>query len=963
MKKSFKALVFVALAAMTAASCAKEEPAPVGPNVHRVTIHAQQDDTKTLIEEGISSASFKWSADDDGRLVVKENSSYGSSLSLDSSDGYETVTIAATFESAAAADYTYSAILAKRQVGGIPEIPVRQTSTGSAYDPDADILVAKSVTFGSPQDELALQFARPVVINKMTLKGLSEGEVISRVLVSADKQITGSYSIAGNSWTGISSEIEINTNQTVPASGQITVYFVSMPVSGVTLTVRAISVNTIYSKTFNRTIDLLRDKVTVFGVSGLTATPKPDYSGTYVMTDATGTKMAKAWVSGENNIKSLNTEFEGGYVYYDPDAVALSDVQLTLARVTDSSSEYYGYYTIEQGEYYLYASSSVSNYIKGKNSLTADCYWDVLQLDGVWTAVARKSSNRNVLQFNDGNSLFSCYEKESQTAIALHTVASMKRSPAIYGENLNIAGDAANGVNTGITFNSNTSSVAAVAYANEGLTSVCDWLSVSVSGTTVNYTVSENSTGADRIAYVKVAATNSESHSVVRVFKVTQSIGVSYVLSFASISAGQNCQDYLSTWTQTCGGHDWELVNFNNNNGGWTSFGYVKCGRKNDASVATITTRINEAVVKVTLNISAITAEKVNSIKLYVSTSSSFSANLQTINASLTSGIQNLIIPNPTENCYYKLEFDCAIGGSNGLVSLTSVTYTAEGSSSSTSYLPGGWLELPSYSTAAMAPTTTSTLTDLYPLKHYATMGGQKARNYTCLYDAEMYTSYWVAYPLCTDHLGTGRDESWAYDPGVVNSKQTNLVGGAYGVSLSTPNYPNNLYSRGHQLPNADRNGVAAMMAQTYYMTNLTPQIQNGFNSPVWSGLEEAVRGIAYGCDTVYVVTGAAFRKANVGTESITRITNKRDGKSIPVPNYYWKALLKVRWTAGTITSASAVGVWMPHADLKGETYASYVVSVNDLETWTGFDLFANLPEALQNTAENNRDWDSFSSF
>ena len=274
-----------------------------------------------------------------------------------------------------------------------------------------------------------------------------------------------------------------------------------------------------------------------------------------------------------------------------------------------------------------------------------------------------------------------------------------------------------------------------------------------------------------------------------------------------------------------------------------------------------------------------------------------------------------------------------------------------------------GWLEMPSYTASAMSGTTTSSLSDLYKVTHYATLNASTVRNYTLLYDPEMYASYWVAYPLCSAHLGTGRDEEWAYDPSVPNAKQTNAIAGAYGVNISTPNYDSNVYARGHQLPNADRTVNDSMSDQTYYMTNITPQIQNGFNGGVWNNLEAAIRGLTSSCDTVYVVTGAAFRKKTVGTESITTIVNTRDSKTLPVPNYYWKALLKVTWSGDAVTDASAIGFWLPHQDLKGANYASYTVSVDQIEAWTGFDLFANLPVALQNTAETNANWNTFSSF
>ena len=278
-----------------------------------------------------------------------------------------------------------------------------------------------------------------------------------------------------------------------------------------------------------------------------------------------------------------------------------------------------------------------------------------------------------------------------------------------------------------------------------------------------------------------------------------------------------------------------------------------------------------------------------------------------------------------------------------------------------------GWLELPAYAPSDMSGTSTSSLTDLYLVKHFASMNSRKQRNYSCLYDPEMYASYWVAYPLCTDHMGSGRTESWGCDPEVPESKQTEVFPSSYGYGANHPteNFPDNFYARGHQIPNADRNGVDEMMAQTYYMTNITPQIQDGFNANIWLDLEIAVRDVARACDTVYVVTGAAFRKKG-GSETINYMTNTRyDQKELPVPNYYWKALLKVTWSGNEVTAASSIGFWLPHDDLYGDSYDDdkYVVSVSQIEQWTGVNLFANLPASLQSAAEGNTNWNSFRSF
>ena len=258
------------------------------------------------------------------------------------------------------------------------------------------------------------------------------------------------------------------------------------------------------------------------------------------------------------------------------------------------------------------------------------------------------------------------------------------------------------------------------------------------------------------------------------------------------------------------------------------------------------------------------------------------------------------------------------------------------------------WLELPS---AGKGPD------DMYCVTHWAMMQGRMQRNYTCFYDDDTFTSYWVAYPLCHAHMTTGREEIWGYDDKVPVELQTSVKKG-YGASVPTENYPKNFYARGHQIPNADRNAVPQMQAQTYYSTNMTPQIQNGFNGALWAKLEEAVRNEAPEGDTLYVVTGASFRVK--GDEAVKTIVNANDGKSLPVPNYYWKAVLKVRRTDGKLSEALSVGFWVPHADLKGRNYAEFAVSVDSIEALTGFDMFVNLPDSLEESAEANASWTEF---
>jgi endonuclease G len=261
-----------------------------------------------------------------------------------------------------------------------------------------------------------------------------------------------------------------------------------------------------------------------------------------------------------------------------------------------------------------------------------------------------------------------------------------------------------------------------------------------------------------------------------------------------------------------------------------------------------------------------------------------------------------------------------------------------------------GWLELPAVDGESE-----------FVVTHRAEMGGMLQRNYTLSYDAERYAATWVAYPLCAEHMAKGREEDWGYDPQIPQDQQTSVRSG-YGASIPTANYPKNFYARGHQLPNADRSAVPEMMAQTYYSTNMTPQIQNGFNGAIWAKLEDAVRGAVPAGDTLYIITGAVFSRAGYD-DQVKTVVNKNDAKVLPVPNFYWKALLKVKRDGGNIVGAQTIGFWLPHEDLKGHSYADYSVSVDQIEQMSGLDLFPNLPDNIESSAETQSSFLTYKSY
>ncbi len=213
------------------------------------------------------------------------------------------------------------------------------------------------------------------------------------------------------------------------------------------------------------------------------------------------------------------------------------------------------------------------------------------------------------------------------------------------------------------------------------------------------------------------------------------------------------------------------------------------------------------------------------------------------------------------------------------------------------------------------------------------------ARNYTLCYDSDKLAAWWVAYPLHLSHTGSGRTEAWAYDPKIATDDQADLA----------RSYPAREYDRGHQIPNADRSANAAMQAQTFYFSNITPQWAQ-LNQQPWAALERMARDEWICADTLYVVTGAWWGSAPA-------VTPDRNGRLCPVPDAYFKLFL--RTVAGNVrrrgdllsdygaSELKTIGFWVGNREGQGVP-RDWVRSVEEVERLTGFEFFPTVDPAVK---------------
>lgn len=201
---------------------------------------------------------------------------------------------------------------------------------------------------------------------------------------------------------------------------------------------------------------------------------------------------------------------------------------------------------------------------------------------------------------------------------------------------------------------------------------------------------------------------------------------------------------------------------------------------------------------------------------------------------------------------------------------------------------------------------------------------------YTLRYREEFEQADWVSYPLLENEIlgdADRKNEQFQPDPMVES-----------GSALSS-DYTRSGFDRGHLAPAGDFKFSKEMMRQTFYMSNISPQVPD-FNRGIWKKLEEQVRVWALRDKGIYVVTGPVLRPG------LPTIGKKNQ---VAVPEYYYKVLLycnnpDIRMIAFLLKNEESDG-----------SLKQFVVSVDEVEKRTGIDFFPKIPDKMEQQLESTR--------
>lgn len=197
---------------------------------------------------------------------------------------------------------------------------------------------------------------------------------------------------------------------------------------------------------------------------------------------------------------------------------------------------------------------------------------------------------------------------------------------------------------------------------------------------------------------------------------------------------------------------------------------------------------------------------------------------------------------------------------------------------------------------------------------------------YSVSYNELLRLPNWVGYELTREKTtGTvARAKHFQPDP---------LV---QGISADNQDYSHSGYDRGHMAPAADMKWSTQAMKESFYFSNICPQLHN-LNAGDWKELEEKVREWAQRDSAIIIVSGPIINGDNP----------KRIGVSqVAVPDAFYKVIL-----APYLSTPRAIGFIMKHQ--KGNhPLRSYAVSVDSIESLTGIDFFPELPDAIEKEVE-----------
>ncbi|EJD53238.1 hypothetical protein AURDEDRAFT_54261 [Auricularia subglabra TFB-10046 SS5] len=154
-------------------------------------------------------------------------------------------------------------------------------------------------------------------------------------------------------------------------------------------------------------------------------------------------------------------------------------------------------------------------------------------------------------------------------------------------------------------------------------------------------------------------------------------------------------------------------------------------------------------------------------------------------------------------------------------------------------------------------------------------------------------------------------------------------------------------YDRGHMVPAADAKISQDAMDETFFLTNIAPQVGAGFNRHYWAYVEDWCRRLTNSFADVYVFTIPLYLPQPDGAgKYYVKYEVIGNPPNVAVPTHFAKVVLTSRPSSPStpdIPELSVGAFVLPNAEIQDETpFSRFVVPVDSVERAAGLQLFSD---------------------
>ena len=152
-------------------------------------------------------------------------------------------------------------------------------------------------------------------------------------------------------------------------------------------------------------------------------------------------------------------------------------------------------------------------------------------------------------------------------------------------------------------------------------------------------------------------------------------------------------------------------------------------------------------------------------------------------------------------------------------------------------------------------------------------------------------------------------------------------------------------YDRGHQVPAADAKWSQDALDQTFLLSNMCPQVGDGFNRDYWAHFEDFCRRLTNNYPSIRIVTGPLYLPKRDPEDGKWKISYEVIGNppNVSVPTHFYKVIFAEDGkTGGNVSLAAFV---LPNAPIANDKpLQDFEVPIEAVERASGLEFAGKLP-------------------